>query len=64
MCPGKNASTLVGCGSDTICLVDPTGTELRWPVSTPHVIGIFIVCVGLVVALERHEFTSPNLGLL
>ena len=50
--------------SDTMCLVDPTGTEMRWPVSTPLVIGIFTVCVGLVVALERHEFTSPNFGLL
>ena len=53
-----------GMRSDTMCLVDPTGTEMHWPVITPLAIGIFTVCVGLVVALERHELTSPNLGLL
>ena len=47
-----------------MCLVDPSGTELHWPVTTPLAIGTFTLCVGLVVALERHEFTSPNLGLL
>jgi signal transduction histidine kinase len=64
MCPGRSASTLGGMRSDTMCLVDPSGTELHWPVTTPLAIGVFTLCIGLVVALERHEFTSPNPGLL
>ncbi len=47
-----------------MCLVDPTGSELHWSVKTPQAIGVFVLCVGVITALERHEFTSPNLGLL
>jgi signal transduction histidine kinase len=50
--------------ADTMCLVDPTGSEVHWSVKTPQVIGLFVLCVGVITALERHEFTSPNLGLL
>ena len=64
MCPGSECFYPGGMRSDTMCLVDPSGTEMHWPVTTPLVIGVFTLCVGLVVALERHEFTSPNLGLL
>jgi signal transduction histidine kinase len=50
--------------ADTMCLVDPTGSEVHWSVKTPQVIGLFVLSVGVAMALERHEFTSPNLGLL
>ena len=54
----------MGCGRTRCAWSTPPGTELHWPVNTPLAIGVFTLCVGLVVALERHEFTSPNLGLL
>jgi signal transduction histidine kinase len=47
-----------------ICARDPTGAELRWPARLPLVIGGFVVSVVIMLALERHEFTSPNWGLL
>jgi signal transduction histidine kinase len=50
--------------ADRLCLVDPTGSELHWSVKTPQAIGVFVLGVGVITALERHEFTSPNLGLL
>jgi signal transduction histidine kinase len=50
--------------TDTMCLVDPTGSELHWSEMTPQAIGAFVLAIGVILALERHEFTSPNLGLL
>jgi signal transduction histidine kinase len=47
-----------------MCLVDPTGSELHWSIKTPQTIGVFVLAIGLILAVERHEFTSPNLGLL
>ena len=37
---------------------------LPWPERVPQAVGLFAVCVGLVIAIQRHEFTSPNWGLL
>jgi signal transduction histidine kinase len=45
---------------EAICLVDPTGSELHWSVRTPQFIGAFVLCIVAVMAVERHEFTSPN----
>lgn len=47
-----------------MCLVDPTGSELHWSIKTPQTIGVFVLAIGVILAVERHEFTSPNLGLL
>jgi len=41
-------------------LADPTGSELHWTVRTPQAIGVFVLSVLVVVAAQRHEFTSPN----
>jgi signal transduction histidine kinase len=46
-----------------ICARDPTGAELRWPARLPLVIGGFVISVAIMLALQRHEFTSPNWGL-
>ncbi len=49
---------------ETIFLVDPTGSELHWSVRTPQFIGVFVLCIVAVMAVQRHEFTSPNAGWL
>jgi signal transduction histidine kinase len=54
----------VEVGEGVICARDPTGAELRWPARLPLVIGGFVVSVVIMLALQRHEFTSPNWGLL
>ena len=46
-----------------ICAPDPTGAVLRWPARLPLVIGAFTISVIVVLAFQRHEFTSPNWGL-
>jgi signal transduction histidine kinase len=38
--------------------------DLPWPDRVPLAIGAFALSVGVVVALQRHEFTHPNWGLL
>jgi signal transduction histidine kinase len=50
--------------SGILCLPDPTGHELHWTERTPQAIGVFVLCVGFVLALQRHELTSANLGLV
>jgi signal transduction histidine kinase len=50
--------------SGILCLPDPTGRELHWTERTPQAIGVFVLMVGLVLALQRHELTSANLGLV
>jgi signal transduction histidine kinase len=38
--------------------------DLPWPDGISLAMGLFSITVGLVIALQRHEFTSPNLELL
>jgi signal transduction histidine kinase len=38
--------------------------DLPWPERIPQAIGVFALAIALVIVLQRHEFTSPNLGLL
>src|SRR5580700_5264838 len=45
-----------------VCTEDPGG--LPWSERTPQAVGVFAVGLGLVVALQRHEFTHPNWGAL
>jgi len=42
---------------------DPSGLGLRWPARLPLVIAAFVISVVVALALQRHEFTSPNWGL-
>jgi signal transduction histidine kinase len=49
---------------DGFGLEDPTGSELHWTVRTPQAIGLVVLGVLVVVAVQRHEFTSPNAGWL
>jgi signal transduction histidine kinase len=53
----------VDIGDGVVCAPDPTGAELRWPARLPLVIGAFMIAVVIALALQRHEFTSPNWGL-
>ena len=46
-----------------ICVPDPTGNELWWSERVPQAMGVFVIVVALLIAYQRHEFTSPNLGL-
>jgi signal transduction histidine kinase len=46
-----------------ICVPDPTGKELWWSERVPQAIGAFVVALAVVIAYQRHEFTSPNLAL-
>jgi signal transduction histidine kinase len=43
-------------------IVDECG--LPWSERVPQAIGLFVAAVGMVLALQRHELTSPNLGAL
>jgi signal transduction histidine kinase len=38
--------------------------DLPWPEHIPRALGLFALGIGTVVAIQRHEFTSPNWGLL
>lgn len=44
------------------CIPDESG--LAWSELVPRAIGLLVVAVGMVLALQHHEFTSPNLGAL
>ncbi|MHB8328559.1 MAG: hypothetical protein ACYDD6_02835, partial [Acidimicrobiales bacterium] len=54
----------MGTADMTSCPADPHGGGLPWSERIPQAIGLFALCVGFVLALQRHEFTHPNLGLL
>jgi signal transduction histidine kinase len=43
---------------------DPTGVVLNWSDRVPQGIGAFVMAVAVLMALQRHEFTSPNFGLV
>lgn len=49
--------------AEVFCASDPTGNELWWSERVPQAIGAFVIAVSLLLAFQRHEFTSPNLGL-
>jgi signal transduction histidine kinase len=49
--------------AEVFCVEDPTGREVFWSERIPQAIGVFVIGVSLLVAYQRHEFTSPNLGL-
>jgi signal transduction histidine kinase len=46
-----------------VCLEDPTGDELQWPERVPQAVGLFVIAMAVIVAIQRGEFTSPNWGL-
>jgi signal transduction histidine kinase len=45
-------------------LSDVHVADLPWPGGISIAMGIFSLSVGVVIALQRHEFTAPNLQLL
>jgi signal transduction histidine kinase len=49
--------------AEVICVPDPEGKELWWSERVPQAIGLFVIALALVIAYQRHEFTSPNLAL-
>ncbi len=47
-----------------ICVPDPTGNRLWWSERVPQAMGAFVIAVALLArGYQRHEVTSPNLGL-
>ena len=53
----------VEAAGDVLCAQDPTGAQLRWPSAIPTVAGVFVLSFGVLLAVQRHEFTAPNWGL-
>jgi len=53
----------VEAACDAYCATDPTGATLRWPAKVPLAAGAFVISLGVLLALQRHEFTAPNWGL-
>jgi signal transduction histidine kinase len=49
---------------DLVGSCDVDVTDLPWPNGISLAMGLFSITVGVVIAVQRHEFTSPNLELL
>ena len=66
--PVRNAIRTLGpvktADGGAFCGKDPTGTELLWPAKVPLAVGAFVISLGVFLALQRHEFTRPNWGLV
>ncbi|HVB92585.1 MAG TPA: histidine kinase [Acidimicrobiales bacterium] len=49
---------------DRACPEDSLRGGLPWSERVPQAVGLFVVCVGVAIAAQRHQFIRPNLDLL